>query len=254
MFARLRRVASFYERVQLPDITPYPHDIQHAGRVVASYPPSPAWAVRLPLWAGRRGLGVYAPSTAKRKRRKGLPDRQIVLYETGKLYASIRIQNMKKYYLITVSRDKLRYILQRFPIKTWARIDPEVVLPQLGKAVLVALLGCAPLRKTVQVDVRREEVVAQETLRLTTTLRDTLYLRNERLIVHYDTLRQTLRIEQVRPVIVKRDSVVIERPAPAPAKTETWWQRWGKGVFALGFVASILAFIAYLWLKALRIK
>jgi hypothetical protein len=39
-------------------------------------------------------------------------------------------------------------------------------------------------------------------------LNDTIHLRNERIVIHYDTIQQKLRIEQVRPVVVVKDSVV----------------------------------------------
>ena len=200
------------------------------------------------------------------KRRLGLPDREIVLFQTGKLYASIQVLNMKKYYLVRVQRDKLFYIIRRFPVERWLRVDASVVRGGMAKALLAALLGCASLKKNktiqnVEVAVRREEVVAHETLRLTTLLNDTIYLRNERLVVHYDTVRQKLRIEQVRPVVLVRDSVVrlntiVQAPSGiAEGKGEkglSWWKRWGQGVFALVLGFSILGFIGYLWLRALR--
>jgi len=251
--------------VELPDVPAQPQSLTYGGRTIVSYPPSPAWAVREPLWLGRRGLGFYAPSTAKMKRRLGLPDREIVLFQTGKLYASIQVLNMKKYYLIRVERDRLSYIIRRFPVERWLRVDASAVRASLSKAILAALLGCAPLKKNrsvqqVEVAVRREEVVAHETLRLTTLLNDTIHLRNERLVIQYDTIRQKLRIEQVRPVIVVRDSVVrwnavVQAPSAVGEKTGLgWWKRWGQGVFALTLVFSLLAFIGYLWLRALRIK
>jgi hypothetical protein len=201
------------------------------------------------------------------KRKLGLPDREIVLFQTGQLYASIQVLNMKKYYLVRVQRDKLFYIIRRFPVERWLRVDASAVRGGLCKALLAALLGCAPLKKTksvqsVEVAVRREEVVAQETLRLTTLLNDTIHLRNERLVIHYDTIRQMLRIEQVRPVVVVRDSVVrwnavVQAPAwvaeERPEKPLGWWKRWGQGVFALMLGLSVLGFIGYLWLRALRI-
>jgi hypothetical protein len=154
--------------------------------------------------------------------------------------------------------------------RTIVRYPPSpasAVRAGLGKAILAALLGCAPLKKTksvqsVEVAVRREEVVAHETLRLTTLLNDTIHLRNERLVIHYDTIRQKLRIEQVRPVVVVRDSVVKQNMVmQAPAwvaegrveKRLSWWKRWGQGVFALMLGLSLLGFIGYLWLRALRI-
>jgi len=268
VFGRLRRVLRFYERVELPDVPAQSQSLAYGGRTIVSYPPSPAWAVREPLWLGRRGLGIYAPSTAKMKRRLGLPDREIVLFQTGKLYASIQVLNMKKYYLIRVQRDKIFYIIQRFPVGRWLRVDVSAVRAGLSKTILAALLGCAPLKKSksvqqVEVAVRREEVVAHETLRLTTLLNDTIYLRNERLVIHYDTIRQKLRIEQVRPVMVVRDSVmrqniVMQLPARvAEEKAESrisWWKRWGQGVFALTLGLGFLAFVGYLWLRALRIR
>ena len=267
MFGRLRRVLRFYERVELPDVPAQAQALSYGGRTIVSYPPSPAWAVREPLWLGRRGLGIYAPSTAKMKRKLGLPDREIVLFQTGQLYASIQVLNMKKYYLVRVQRDKLFYIIRRFPVERWLRVDASAVRAGLGKAILAALLGCAPLKKTksvqsVEVAVKREEVVAHETLRLTTLLNDTIHLRNERIVVHYDTLRQILRIEQVRPVVVVRDSVVrqnIVQQAPSWGVEQRdrgrmdWWKRWGRGLFALLLGFSLLGFIGYLWLRALRI-
>jgi hypothetical protein len=264
VFGRLRRVLRFHERVELPDIPAQAQSLAYGGRTIVNYPPSPAWAVREPLWLGRRGLGIYAPSTAKMKRRLGLPDREIVLFQTGKLYASIQVLNMKKYYLVRVQRDKLSYIIQRFPVERWLRVDASAIRAGLGKALLAALLGCAPLKKNraiqqVEVAVKREEVVAHETLRLTTLLNDTIYLRNERLVVHYDTIRQKLRIEQVRPVVVVRDSVVrwnavVQPPSAVVEKRGlSWWKRWGQGLFALTLGFSLLAFIGYLWLRALRI-
>jgi len=267
VFGRLRRVLRFYERVELPDVPAQAQALSHGGRTIVSYPPSPAWAVREPLWLGRRGLGVYAPSTAKMKRKLGLPDREIVLFQTGQLYASIQVLNMKKYYLVRVQRDKLFYIIRRFPVERWLRVDASAVRGGLRKALLAALLGCAPLKKTksvqsVGVTVRREEVVAHETLRLTTLLNDTIHLRNERLVIHYDTIRQILRIEQVRPVVVVRDSVVRQNivlqalPEVAAERAEkrmSWWKRWGQGAFALMLGLSLLGFIGYLWLRALRI-
>jgi len=268
VFGRLRRVLRFHERVELPDISAQAQSLSYGGRTIVSYPPSPAWAVREPLWLGRRGLGIYAPSTAKMKRRLGLPDREIVLFQTGKLYASIQVLNMKKYYLIRVERDKLSYIIRRFPVERWLRVDATAIRSGLSKAILAALLGCAPLKKKkaierVEVAVRREEVVAHETLRLTTLLNDTIHLRNERLVIHYDTIRQMLRIEQVRPVVVVRDSVVkqnvvlptLTREAAERAESHVgWWRRWGQGVFALGLVLGLLGFIGYLWLRALKIR
>jgi len=267
VFGRLRRVLRFYERVELPDVPAQAQSLSYGGRTIVSYPPSPAWAVREPLWLGRRGLGIYAPSTAKMKRKLGLPDREIVLFQTGQLYASIQVLNMKKYYLVRVQRDKLFYIIRRFPVERWLRLEASAVRAGLGKAILAALLGCAPLKKTksvqsVEVAVKREEVVAHETLRLTTLLNDTIHLRNERIVVHYDTLRQILRIEQVRPVVVVRDSVVrqnIVQQAPSWGVEQRdrgrmdWWKRWGRGLFALLLGFSLLGFIGYLWLRALRI-
>jgi len=264
VFGRLRRVLRFYERVELPDVPAQAQALAYRGRTIVSYPPSPAWAVREPLWLGRRGLGIYAPSTAKMKRKLGLPDREIVLFQTGQLYASIQVLNMKKYYLVRVQRDKLFYIIRRFPVERWLRLEASAVRAGLGKAILAALLGCAPLKKTksvqsVEVAVKREEVVAHETLRLTTLLNDTIHLRNERIVVHYDTLRQMLRIEQVRPVVVVRDSVVrlntvVQAPPAIAEKRDLgWWKRWGQGLFALMLGFSLLAFIGYLWLRALRI-
>jgi len=267
VFGRLRRVLRFYERAELPDVPAQAQSLSYGGRTIVSYPPSPAWAVREPLWLGRRGLGIYAPSTAKMKRKLGLPDREIVLFQTGQLYASIQVLNMKKYYLVRVQRDKLFYIIRRFPVERWLRVDASAVRAGLRKTLLAALLGCAPLKKTksvqsVEVAVRREEVVAHETLRLTTLLNDTIHLRNERIVIHYDTIRQMLRIEQVRPVVVVRDSVVrqnIVMQAPAWVAEErsekrlSWWKRWGQGVFALILGLSLLGFIGYLWLRALRI-
>ena len=267
MFGRLRRVLRFYERVELPDVPAQAQALSYGGRTIVSYPPSPAWAVREPLWLGRRGLGIYAPSTAKMKRKLGLPDREIVLFQTGQLYASIQVLNMKKYYLVRVQRDKLFYIIRRFPVERWLRLEASAVRAGLGKAILAALLGCAPLKKTksvqsVEVAVKREEVVAHETLRLTTLLNDTIHLRNERLLIRYDTIRQMLRIEQVRPVVVVRDSVVrqnIVQQAPSWGVEQRdrgrmdWWKRWGRGLFALLLGFSLLGFIGYLWLRALRI-
>jgi len=267
VFGRLRRVLRFYERVELPDVPAQAQALAYRGRTIVSYPPSPAWAVREPLWLGRRGLGIYAPSTAKMKRKLGLPDREIVLFQTGQLYASIQVLNMKKYYLVRVQRDKLFYIIRRFPVERWLRLEASAVRAGLGKAILAALLGCAPLKKTksvqsVEVAVKREEVVAHETLRLTTLLNDTIHLRNERLLIRYDTLRQMLRIEQVRPVVVVRDSVVrqnIVQQAPSWGVEQRdrgrmdWWKRWGRGLFALLLGFSLLGFIGYLWLRALRI-
>jgi hypothetical protein len=267
VFGRLRRVLRFHERVELPDVPAQAQSLSYAGRTIVSYPPSPAWAVREPLWLGRRGLGIYALSTAKMKRRLGLPDREIVLFQTGKLYASIQVLNMKKYYLIRVERDKLSYIISRFPVERWLRVDASALRAGLGKALLAALLGCASLKKNkaiqqVEVAVRREEVVAQETLRLTTLLNDTIYLRNERLVIHYDTIQQRLRIEQVRPVVMVRDSVVrwnavVQVPSwvvnDAPEDSMSWWKRWGQGVFALALGLGFLAFVGYLWLRALKI-
>jgi hypothetical protein len=123
-------------------------------------------------------------------------------------------------------------------------------------------LGLPESVPSVEVAVRREEVVAQETLRLTTLLNDTIHLRNERLVIHYDTIRQMLRIEQVRPVVVVRDSVVrqnVVMQAPAWVAEErsekrlSWWKRWGQGAFTLMLGLSLLGFIGYLWLRALRI-
>jgi hypothetical protein len=267
VFGRLRRVLQFHERVELPDVPAQAQSLSYAGKTIVSYPPSPAWAVREPLWLGRRGLGIYAPSTAKMKRRLGLPDREIVLFQTGKLYASIQVVNMKKYYLIRVQRDKLSYIISRFPVERWLRVDAAALRAGLGKALLAALLGCASLKKNkaiqqMEVAVRREEVVAQETLRLTTLLNDTIHLRNEWLVIHYDTIHQKLRIEQVRPVVVVRDSVVrqnIVMQAPAWGQEEraekrmSWWKSWGQGLFALMLGLSVLGFIGYLWLRALKI-
>jgi len=267
VFGRLRRVLRFHERVSLPDVPAQAQALSYSGRTIVSYPPSPAWAVREPLWLGRRGLGYYAPSTAKRKRRLGLPDREIVLFQTGKLYASIQVVNMKKYYLIRVERDKLAAIIRRFPVKRWLRVDAYAVRAGLGKALLAALLGCASLRKqrviqSGEVAVRREEVVSHETLRLTTLLNDTVHLRNERLVIHYDTIHQSLRIEQVRPVVVVRDSVVrwnamVQAPTwvagAGEERRESWWRRWGRGALALMLGLGFLAFIGYLWLRALRI-
>jgi len=267
VFGRLRRVLRFYERVELPDVPAQAQSLSYGGKTIVSYPPSPAWAVREPLWLGRRGLGVYAPSTAKMKRKLGLPDREIVLFQTGQLYASIQVLNMKKYYLVRVQRDKLFYIIRRFPVERWLRVDASAVRGGLRKALLAALLGCAPLKKaksvqSVEVAVRREEVVAQETLRLTTLLNDTIHLRNERLVIHYDTIRQMLRIEQVRPVVVVRDSVIRQNivmqalPEVAGERAEkrlSWWKRWGQGAFTLMLGLSLLGFIGYLWLRALRI-
>jgi hypothetical protein len=201
------------------------------------------------------------------KRKLGLPDREIVLFQTGKLYASIQVLNMKKYYLVRVQRDKLFYIIRRFPVERWLRVDASAVRGGLRKALLAALLGCAPLKKaksvqSVEVAVRREEVVAHETLRLTTLLNDTIHLRNERLVIQYDTIRQMLRIEQVRPVVVVRDSVVRQNivmqalPEVAGERAEkrlSWWKRWGQWAFALMLGLSLLGFIGYLWLRALRI-
>jgi hypothetical protein len=268
VFGRLRRVLRFHERVELPDVPAQAQALTYGGRTIVSYPPSPAWAVREPLWLGRRGLGIYAPSTAKMKRRLGLPDREIVLFQTGKLYASIQVLNMKKYYLIRVQRDKLFYIIRRFPVERWLRVDALAVRAGMGKAILAALLGCASLKKnkavqSVEVAVRREEVVAHETLRLTTLLNDTIHLRNERLVIHYDTIRQMLRIEQVRPVVVVRDSVVrwntiVQAPTKVAegraARGSDWWKAWGRGVFALILGLSVLGFIGYLWLRALKIE
>jgi len=177
------------------------------------------------------------------------------------------VLNMKKYYLVRVQRDKLFYIIRRFPVERWLRVDASAVRAGLRKALLAALLGCAPPKKaksvqSVEVAVRREEVVAHETLRLTTLLNDTIHLRNERLVIQYDTIRQMLRIEQVRPVVVVRDSVVRQNmvmQAPAWVAEErsekrlSWWKRWGQGVFALMLGLSVLGFIGYLWLRALRI-
>jgi hypothetical protein len=266
VFGRLRRVLRFHERVELPDVPAQAQSLSYAGKTIVSYPPSPAWAVREPLWLGRRGLGIYAPSTAKMKRRLGLPDREIVLFQTGKLYASIQVLNMKKYYLIRVERDKLSYIISRFPVERWLRVDASAIRAGLGKALLAALLGCASLKKNkaiqqVEVAVRREEVVAHETLRLTTLLNDTIYLRNERLVIHYDTIQQKIRIEQVRPVVMVRDSVVrqnivMQTPAWWPGehaeKRMSWWKSWGQGLFALMLGLSVLGFIGYLWLRALK--
>jgi hypothetical protein len=201
------------------------------------------------------------------KRHLGLPDREIVLFQTGKLYASIQVLNMKKYYLVRVQRDKLSYIIRRFPVKRWLRVDASAVRAGLGKAILAALLGCAPLKKhratqRVDIAVHREEVVAHETLRLTTMLNDTIHLRNERIVIHYDTIQQKLRIEQVRPVVVVKDSVVrwnavVHGPSwvadDKAEKDESWWKRWGHGVFLLSLGLGFLAFIGYLWLRALRI-
>lgn len=267
MFGRLWRALRFQERVELPDIPAQAHALGYQGRTIVSYPPSPAWAVREPLWLGRRGLGIYAPSTAKQKRHLGLPDREIVLFQTGKLYASIQVLNMKKYYLVRVERDKLSYIVSRFPVERWLKVDASAVRAGLGKAILAAILGCAPLKKgkvaqKVEVEVRREEVVAHETLRLTTLLNDTLYLRNERLVIHYDTIQQRLRIEQVRPVVVVKDSIVrwnavVQAPSwvadDRAERQESWWRRWGRGMFLLTLGLGFLAFVGYLWLRALRI-
>jgi len=254
VFDRLKRVVRFHERVVLPDIDSVPHQISHAGRVVASYPPSPSWAVRLPLWAGLRKLGQYAPSTARRKRKLGLPDDRIVLYHTGALYESITVRNMKKYYLITVKRDKLSYIIRRFPVRSWLRVDADAVRHKIVSAVLVALTGCASLKRAKQTEivVRHEEVVTTETLRLTTTLRDTIYMRNERLVVHYDTLRQVLRIEQVRPVTVRRDSIVIERTASPPAPQPKPKSK-PRGLIVITVIALLAATIVLLWRRALKI-
>jgi hypothetical protein len=153
-------------------------------------------------------------------------------------------------------------------VERWLRVDASAVREGIGKAILAALLGCTPLKKnkalqSVEVAVRREEVVAHETLRLTTLLNDTIYLRNERLVIHYDTIHQKLRIEQVRPVVVVRDSVfrgnaVVQAPSwvaeKQGGKSMSWWKRWGEGVFALSLGLGFLAFVGYLWLRALKIE
>jgi hypothetical protein len=202
------------------------------------------------------------------KRRLGLPDREIVLFQTGQLYASIQVLNMKKYYLIRVQRDKLSYIIRRFPVERWLRVDASAIRAGLSKALLAALLGCASLKKhratqNVEIVSRREEVIARETLRLTTLLNDTIYLRNERLVIHYDTIHQRLRIEQIRPVVVVRDSIVRRDSvviAPARVGGEKagrrmdWWKSWGHELFLLSLGLGFLAFVGYLWLRALRIR
>jgi len=56
---------------------------------------------------------------------------------------------------------------------------------------------------------------------------------------------------------VVRQNIVMQAPAwvaeERAEKRLSWWKRWGQGAVALMLGLSLLGFIGYLWLRALRI-
>jgi len=95
-------------------------------------------------------------------------------------------------------------------IMTTAAID---LLKAFLFSLLFALLGCKSAKdhehsRSMEAGPQKKEIVTQETLRLTTLLNDTIYLKDEKLIIHFDTIHHVLYIKQVQPVAILSDSII----------------------------------------------
>lgn len=70
---------------------------------------------------GIEGKGVaiasympYRSSTIKRKQKKGQPTDRVTLKDTGKLYASLRVECGSLGFYVTSSEDKAKYLLAKY--------------------------------------------------------------------------------------------------------------------------------------------
>lgn len=82
-----------------------------------SYPADGGSYHRRMWWEGlseRGPIGQYAPSTAARKKRKGLPYDRVVLFETGELYARTEILPQGREFLVRASVPYAKYLVQRY--------------------------------------------------------------------------------------------------------------------------------------------
>lgn len=82
-----------------------------------NYPPDSGSYFRAMWWEGlsERGvIGQYAPSTAARKKRKGLPYDRVVLFETGELYARTQVIPARREFIVRADVPYAKYLVQRY--------------------------------------------------------------------------------------------------------------------------------------------
>ena len=85
---------------------------------VASFLPLAPHAQRLSWWAsedvGGGRIGTYAPSTRRRKIAKGLPTDRVILLDTGRLYASIKVELKGREYIFKSDVPYMKHLIKRF--------------------------------------------------------------------------------------------------------------------------------------------
>ena len=64
-------------------------------------------------------IGEYAPSTIKRKIRKGLPWDRVTLYETGVLYSKTSIKKLARELVIKIEVPYASYLQNRYGDRIW---------------------------------------------------------------------------------------------------------------------------------------
>ena len=86
------------------------------------FPRDPANYWRAQWYAGLSAegrIGDYAPSTIKRKIRKGLPYDRVVLYETGLLYSKTAVKRLARDIMVKVEVPYASYLAQRYGDRIW---------------------------------------------------------------------------------------------------------------------------------------
>lgn len=269
-FSALRRRIALLEKLsaQRPPLAAQEEGLTltHGGVVHAEYKPDEANLIRLRLWTGTDSFGrpmpEYRPSTRKRKLRRKLPSKNIVLFETGALYRSIRIRRGEGEFIITAQRKNLRYILERFPAVQWLALGPfeKRRIGEAAKRLIIAALlgGCSMFKpaKRTQV-VQRDSFLyvshydtVRDTIQLITRLRDTVRLPHFKMYVLNDTVHNVLRITQIRELPRRVDTVFVYKQEtkliPHQKEGRRGWGVWFTGIFAG------LLFIFILWLIVRR--
>lgn len=199
--------------------------LTHEGVAHAEYKSEEANLIRLRLWAGVNSFGrpmpEYRESTRKHKRRRRLPSKNIVLFETGALYKSIRVKRGEGEFIITAQRKNLRYILQRFPAVQWLALGPleKRRLGEAAKRLIIAALlsGCSVFKTAKRASIEQRDSVVYvsrydtvtDTIQLLTKLRDTVRLPHLKMYVLHDTVHNVLQITQIRDLPRRIDTVLV---------------------------------------------
>lgn len=117
---RLGSVVRRWRAVDLPDPPAAPEFT--FAETSHKFPPDAANYWRAQWYAGQSGkgrIGDYAPSTIRRKKRKGLPYDRVVLYETGLLYSQTAIKRLARDIMVKVEVPYASYLAQRYGDRIW---------------------------------------------------------------------------------------------------------------------------------------